>query len=471
MITPTFTAADYAARHPEGCGVVGVSNHPDAARIASLALYALQHRGQESAGICVSDRGNFQLVKNIGRVSEIFTEPVLRQMTGNSAIGHVRYSTTGETSTCNAQPLMANLRKKQIAISHNGNLTNADKLAEELELGGAIYQSTTDSELLLHLIAQDRAGDFGEALHRALTKLEGAYSFAILHDQEMWAVKDPCGIRPLCLGRLGDAWIVASETCALDVVGATFLRELAPGEIVRFSGGEVTRPPALPAAQQAFCVFELIYYSRPDSLAGNRSIYNYRIRLGAELAREHPVEADVVVPVPDSSNPAAIGYAREAGLPLEMGLIRSHYVGRTFIQPAQEIRDFAAKLKYNPVQAILNGRRVVLVDDSIVRGTTSTKIVRMVRDAGAKEVHFRVTAPPWKNSCYYGVDTPNENELLANKMTVEEMRDFLGVDSLGFISMDGVKRSVPPTMRYCDACFTGDYQAGRIVRQTKLLRR
>ncbi len=410
-------------------------------------------------------------MKDVGRVSEVFPERVLAGLAGSNAIGHVRYSTTGSNMACNAQPLLANVRRRQIAIAHNGNLTNADALSAHLEEHGAIFQSTTDSELLLHLIAQDPAGEFADAVRSSLGRMEGAFSVAMLANDEVWAAKDPRGIRPLCLGRLGGAWIVASETCALDIVGATFLRELAPGEVLRFAGGEVHRQPPLAEAPQAFCVFELIYYSRPDSLAGNRSIYHYRLRLGAELAREHPAACDVVVPIPDSSTPAGIGYARELGVPLEMGLIRSHYIGRTFIQPAQDIRDFAARIKYNPVHSAIAGKRVVLVDDSIVRGTTSTRIVRMVRDAGAREVHFRVSAPPWKHSCYYGIDTPNEEELLANRMTPDEIRSYLGVDSIGFISLEGVLRAVPPTTRYCHACFSGRYEAGRIARRTKHLAR
>lgn len=463
LFADSIRAADFARRPNEGCGVVAVYNHPEAARLVSLGLFTLQHRGQESAGIASYDGAHLHLHKGQGLVSEVITEPELAKLTGSTAIGHVRYSTAGASMACNAQPLRANYRGGHIAVAHNGNLTNAEELARFLEASGAIFQSTTDSELLIHLIAQNKEGDFRQALVKSLKRLHGAFSMVILKNDEIYAVKDSFGFRPLCLGKLDNGgWVVASESCALDVVGATFLRELQPGEALHFHDGEIERFGALaPAEAPAFCIFELIYYSRPDSLAANKSIYQYRVRLGEELARERPAEADAIVPVPDSSNAAALGFARASGIPLEMGLIRSHYIGRTFIAPGQSLRDARVKMKFNPVREVLAGKRIVLVDDSIVRGTTARKIVRMVREAGAREVHFRVTAPPWRHPCYYGIDTPTEDQLIANNMTIEEMRQHLEVDSLAFISLDGLMRAVPKTMSYCTTCFTGRYPDGR----------
>lgn len=458
----SFTAADYATRKPEGCGVVGVYNHPDAAQLVTLGLYSLQHRGQESAGVAVHDGREMRLHKGLGLVSDVMTASSIENLPGNVAIGHVRYSTAGGSRACNAQPLMANYRGGNMAVAHNGNLTNADELARALEANGAIFQSTADSELLIHLVAQNREEDFQQALVTALRRLHGAYSFTILRDNELWAVKDPHGFRPLCLGKIEDGWVIASETCALDIMGATFLRELLPGEVVCFRNGGVEKFQALPqAAPPTFCVFELIYYSRPDSIASNHSIYHYRLKLGEELAREAPADADVVISVPDSSNAAALGFSRESGIPLEHGLIRSHYVGRTFIAPEQASRDFGVKVKFNPVREALSGRRVVVVDDSIVRGTTSLKIMRLIREAGAREIHFRITAPPWRHPCFYGIDTPDESRLIANRMSVDQMRDYLEVDSLAFISLDGLMRAVPKTLSYCTSCFTGRYPDGR----------
>lgn len=457
----SITANDFANRPNEGCGVVGVANHPDAAHLTALGLFALQHRGQESAGIA-SYNGYLHLHKGQGLVSDVLTPAEVTRLSGNVAIGHVRYSTAGGSLARNAQPLRANYRGGHIAVAHNGNLTNADELARFLEANGAIFQTTTDSELLIHLIAQNRGPDFREALVTSLKRLHGAFSMVIVRDDELYAVKDSFGFRPLCIGKIGDGWAVASETCALDTMGATFLRELQPGECVCFKGDRIEKFQVLePAENPSFCVFELIYYSRPDSQAANHSIYHFRERLGEELAREHPASADVVVPVPDSSNPAAIGYAREAGIPMEIALIRSHYIGRTFIQPGQSSRNEKVKMKFNPVRELLAGKRVVLVDDSVVRGTTARKIVNMVREAGAREVHFRITAPPWRHPCFYGIDTPSEELLIANKMTENEMAEHFGVNSIGFISMGGLMRAVPPTKSYCTTCFTGRYPDGR----------
>ncbi len=464
---PTFTAADYAAREPEGCGVVGVYNHPDAARLTALALRALQHRGQESAGVASYDGAQIHLRKGQGLVAEVFTTDDLHGLPGSVAIGHVRYSTTGDTIACNAQPLTANYWGGAIAVAHNGNLTNADALATELESNGAIFQSTTDSELLIHLIAQSPDRNFSSALRSSLACLRGAYSMVLLRDDELWAFKDPRGFRPLCIGKLDGGWVVASESCALDVIGAQRVREVAPGELIAFREGQLVSQQPLEARKQALCVFELIYYSRPDSSIDGDNIYEYRLRLGVELAREHPANADVVISVPESGNVAAMGYARAAGIPFEMGLIRSHYVGRTFIEPTQSSRDATARIKYNPVSHVLADKRVVVVDDSVVRGTTIGKITGLLRSAGAREVHFRVSAPPWRHPCVYGIDTPDENELIANRCTIEEMRKLIEADSLGFLSTEGVMRAVPGSLSYCTACFTGDYLEGRPSRKHK----
>lgn len=465
-----FTAEDYALREPEGCGVVGVYNHPEAAKLTYLALYGLQHRGQESAGIAAYDGRRINLVKGNGLVADVFSEERLATLPGRNAIGHVRYSTTGSGQTFNAQPLNGNYRGGHVAVAHNGNLTNADELARAVEANGAIFQSTTDSELLIHLIAQNRSGDFMDALETALKRLRGAYSMTMLRDDELYAIKDPRGWRPLCMGTLGkDSWVVASESCALDILGATYLREVQPGEVMAFRNGQPEKLQMLEPLPKHFCVFELVYYSRPDSVAEGSSIYKFRKALGEELAREHPAEADIVISVPDSSNVAAAGYAAASGLPLEIGLIRSHYVGRTFIQPNQSMRDFGAKMKYNAVREVLRDKRIVVVDDSIVRGTTAKKIVRMLRESGTREIHFRVSAPPWKHSCFYGIDTPDEAKLIANNYDLDGMRGFLNVDSLEFISMDGLMRAMPKTTNYCTTCFTGRYVDGRPRRRSKHL--
>ena len=461
---PPFSASDFAwnTRAKEGCGIVAVYNHPEAARLTSVGLFALQHRGQESAGVASVKGTEMQLRKGPGKVTEVFTPQVTEELSGHVAIGHVRYSTAGGTASYNAQPLMANYRGGHIAVAHNGNLTNAEELAQNLEATGAIFQSTTDSELLVHLIAQNRSENFRDALQQSLRQLHGAFNMLILHNSELYAVKDSFGFRPLCLGKIDDGWIVASESCALDIVGATFLRELQPGEGIHFHNGMPDKFQALtPAPKQSSCVFEIIYYSRPDSLIANKSIYHFRQRLGEELALEYPTEGDVVVAVPDSSVPAAMGYARASGIPLEIGLVRSHYVGRTFITPGQGSRVQSVKLKFNPVREVLQGKRVIILDDSIVRGTTAKKIMKMVREAGAREIHFRVTAPPWRHPCYYGIDTPDEELLIANTMTKEQMCEYFGVDSLEFISEDALMRAVPKTMKYCMSCFDGCYPDGR----------
>lgn len=446
----------------EECGIVAVYNHSEAAKLTYLGLYALQHRGQESAGIVSSDGECLHSHKGRGLVADIFTQEALRALPGNSAIGHVRYSTTGSSVAANAQPISAIYKGGALAIAHNGNITNADDLRAELQDRGAIFQTTTDTEILVHLIAQAGPQDFDEALFMSLMRMRGAYSLLVARPNRIIALKDPRGFRPLCFGKLDEGYVVASESCAFDIMNAQYLRELAPGEILSFADGAVKAYKPFPPAEQAFCIFEYIYFSRPDSMAHSRSISELRHRLGEQLAEEHPAGADVVIAVPDSSTSATVGYAQRSGITYDIGLIRSHYVGRTFIEPDQSIRDFGARIKYNPVRSVLEGRRVVVVDDSIVRGTTSRKIVNLLRGAGAREVHFRVSAPPWRNPCYFGVDTPERGKLLAAKLGgVEDMRKFIGADSLGFISIEGLLRAMPKTLSYCMACFTGKYPNGQ----------
>lgn len=445
------------------CGIVGVFGHPEAANLVYLGLYALQHRGQESAGIVASDGRQLIGHRGEGLVGEVFDEGTLGSLKGHMAIGHVRYSTTGSSRLlANVQPLLVKYNKGQLAVAHNGNLINAAELRSELEGRGAIFQGTSDSEVIVHLIAQSGAHqDFLEGLATSLYRVKGAYSLLFLRERQMVAVKDPRGIRPLCIGKLGDAFVVASESCALDIMGAQFLREIKNGEMVVIDEHGVHIENPFPPVEEHFCIFEYIYFSRPDSLAPGRTIYEIRHALGEQLARERPVEADVVIPTPDSSNAAAIGYSKESGIPFDLGLIRSHYIGRTFIEPSEGIRHFGAKLKYSPVTSVLQDKRVIIVDDSIVRGTTSRKIVEMVRRAGAREVHLRISAPQWKHPCYYGIDTPSATDLIANQLGDEEMRKALGVDSLGFISIEGLRAVAPKTVGYCTACFSGEYPAGR----------
>jgi len=442
------------------CGIVGIANHPEASNLAYLCLYALQHRGQESAGIVTSDGGKFKQYKAMGLVAEIFSQDVLAKLPGKHAIGHVRYSTTGSSTLENAQPFVANMAHGQLAIAHNGNLTNALTRRRQMEADGSIFQSTMDSEVIMHEIARQKGNSLIDRITGALKETEGAYSLAFLADGKMIAARDPKGFRPLVIGKLGDAHVVVSETCALDLIGAQFLREVEPGEIIFFEKNKMQSFKPFPEEEKkAHCIFEFIYFARPDSRIYARDVYTTRKGFGAELAREHPVKADVVIPVPDSGVPAAIGYAQETGVPFEMGLIRNHYVGRTFIEPRNEIRHFGVKIKLNPVREVLEGKRVVVVDDSIVRGTTSMKIVDMIRKAGAKEVHVRISSPPTAWSCFYGIDTPTREELIASKKSAEEIRKFIGADSLGYLSQEGLywfeKRS--DREWFCDACFTGDY--------------
>ncbi len=442
----------------EECGVFGVFGHPEAANLVYLGLYALQHRGQESAGIVSSNGKSLIAHRGMGLVADVFGPDVIERLEGTSAIGHNRYSTTGSTSLKNCQPLVVEYAGGGLAIAHNGNLVNFRELREKLETRGSIFQSSSDSEVMIHLVAAAQGRTVAERVIEALAQVRGAYSLAFLTEHEMIAARDPHGFRPLVLGRLKDAPVIASETCALDLVRAEYVREIEPGEVlvINEAGMESLRPfPKMPARR---CVFEYVYFARPDSLLYGRSVYEVRKQQGRALARECPAHADLVVAVPDSGVPAAIGYAEQAGLPFEMGLIRSHYVGRTFIEPRQSIRHFGVKIKYNPVQAVLDGKRVVLVEDSLVRGTTLSKVIPMLRQAGAREVHMRIAAPPTTNSCFYGIDTPTRDELLASHQSVEEIRRFIGADSLGYLSWDGLYSFLGERREgFCDACFTGDY--------------
>src|SRR5215475_2566858 len=454
----------YADDHfHDHCGVVGVYGHEEAAKLVYLGLYALQHRGQESAGIVSTDGRELHAHRAMGEVEEIFTPEVLSKLPGSSAIGHTRYSTAGDKALLNAQPIMIDCNKGKVAIGHNGNLTNAAEWRRKLEHKGSIFQTNSDTEVIVHLLARSQARHLGGALGDALNQVEGAYSLVVLTIDELYAIRDPRGFRPLNLGKMtapnGDAaWIVASETCAFDLLNAQYVREIEPGEMLRVSRSGLESIRFAPEKPHQFCIFEHVYFSRPDSIIFGRSVNQSREALGRLLAREHPVDADIVVPVPDSGVPAAVGYAIESGIPFRMGLIRNHYIGRTFIEPSQAIRNFGVKLKLNPIRSLIEGKRVILVDDSIVRGTTSRKIVRMVREAGAKEVHVRISCPPTISPCYYGVDTPTREELIASSNTPEEICKFLGADSLGYISLAGLKQAVGDTENtFCTSCYTGVY--------------
>ena len=465
MTTNPFELSDiHGDKLREECGVFGVYGMDGAAALTALGLHALQHRGQEAAGITSWDGALFHTKRAMGHVAGNFdSEEAIRQLPGHASIGHVRYSTTGETSMRNVQPLFAELSSGGFAVSHNGNISNALHLRKALNKRGSIFQSTSDTEVIIHLVATSSYRPLLDRIIDALKQVEGAYSIACLTPEGLIACRDPLGIRPLVLGRLDDAHIVASETVALDVVGATFLRQVEPGEmlVINERGVRSIRPFA--DRDPRPCIFEHVYFSRPDSFLDGNSVYQVRKNIGSELAKESPVDADLVIPVPDSGNPAALGYSQESGIPFEQGIIRSHYVGRTFIQPGQGIRDLSVKLKHNANRQLVTGKRVLLVDDSIVRGTTSLKIVQMMRDAGAKEVHMRIASPPTRHPCFYGVDTPERSKLLAAQMDVERMRDFIKVDSLAFISVDGLYRALGEDMRddtrpqFCDACFTGAY--------------
>ncbi len=451
-------------RPREECGVFGIYGHDDAAALTALGLHALQHRGQEAAGIVSFDGERFQTERRMGLVGDHFSSRnIIDRLRGRVALGHVRYSTTGETILRNVQPLFAELAAGGLAVAHNGNLTNGLTLRKELIAQGAICQSTSDTEVILHLVARSQKPRIIERYIDALRSLEGAYALVALTNKKLIGARDPLGIRPLMLGELNGAYILCSETCALDIIGAKFVREIANGEVVVIDEDGPRSHWPFPKQAPRPCIFEYIYFSRPDSMLGGRSIYDVRKALGAQAARESPVEADVVVPVPDSGVPAALGFAREAGIPFELGIIRNHYVGRTFIEPTQTIRSLGVKLKHNANRAVVAGKRVVLVDDSIVRGTTSVKIVQMLYEAGAREVHMRISSPPIRYPDFYGIDTPEQNSLLAATHSLEEMRRFIGVSSLAFLSIDGMYRSVGFDGRnahrpqFTDHCFTGDY--------------
>ncbi len=464
MTTHPFLSPHDPDKFHEECGVFGVYGTEDAAALTALGLHALQHRGQEAAGIVSYDGKRFHPHRAMGLVGDIFGDSeVIRTMPGDSAIGHNRYSTAGETVLRNVQPLYADYSFGGLALAHNGNLTNARQLRRELVRTGSLFQSTMDTEVIQHLIATSRESRLLDRFIAALRAIDGAYSLVALSRRKLIGARDPLGVRPLVLGQLGDAWILASETCALDIIGASYVRDIEPGELIVIDEDGLHSHHPSPPVRKRLCIFEYIYFARPDSDVDGTNVYEARKAIGAELARESSVEADLVIPVPDSGVPAAIGYAAEAGIPFELGLIRNHYVGRTFIEPTDEIRHLGVRLKHNANRGQLKGKRVVLVDDSIVRGTTSKKIVEMVRAAGASEVHVRISSPPTRSPCFYGIDTPEASELLASNHDVEEIRKLISADSLAYISMDGLYRAMGEHGRdndapqYCDACFSGEY--------------
>jgi amidophosphoribosyltransferase len=447
----------------EECGVFGIWGADNAAGFVALGLHALQHRGQEAAGVTSFDGAHFHSHRAMGHVAGNFDrDEIIRNLAGRTAIGHVRYSTTGETALRNVQPLFAELDGGGFAVAHNGNLSNAMKLRRTLNRRGSIFQSTSDTEVIIHLVATSQAATLLDRFIDALKQIEGAYSLVVLTEEGMIACRDPLGIRPLVMGKLGEATIFASETVAFDIIGATYIRDVEPGELVMVNGSGIRSFRPFAAMQQRPCIFEHVYFARPDSIVESTSVYEVRKAIGAVLAREAPVDADIVVPVPDSGVPAALGFSQESGIPFELGIIRNHYVGRTFIQPSQDVRHLGVKLKHNANSGLVDGKRIVLIDDSIVRGTTSLKIVQMMRDAGAREVHMRIASPPTRHSCFYGVDTPERAKLLAAQMNLEAMTDYIKADSLAFISIDGLYRALgdhrdPLEPQRCDACFTGDY--------------
>ena len=442
------------------CGIFGIANHSDASRMAHLGLYALQHRGQESTGISSSDGDQVFTHKSMGYVADVFSEDVLKRLKGRNAIGHTRYSTAGDSSEGNAQPIVVKSIRNYgtVALVHNGNLINAFSLRERLERQGAIFQSTSDSEVILHLLARSEADNLLDALAETLAQVQGAFCLLLLTQDSLIAVRDPNGFRPLNLGKVDGSYVLASETCAFDLIGATYIREVEPGEIVLMRGDDLQSVKALQAPRLAKCIFEHVYFSRPDSVVFGRTVQTSRDLMGHILAQESPVDADLVVPIPDSGVAAAIGYSQESRIPFAFGLIRNHYVGRTFIEPKTKIRHFGVKVKLNPVKELLTGKRVVLIDDSIVRGTTSRKIVKMVRAAGAKEVHVRISCPPTLSPCFYGIDTPTKKELIASSHTVEEIAKYIEADSLAYLSLPGLIRAVAGKgSEFCTACYTGQY--------------
>ena len=449
----------FFSRPEEECGIFGIFNHPEASNLTYLGLYALQHRGQESCGIVSSDGLGLHAHKSMGLVADVFgNQEIFKSLPGKAAIGHVRYSTTGSSVIKNVQPIMVDYSRGSIAVAHNGNLVNAQIIKDELEAWGSIFQTTMDTEIIVHLLATSKANSLVERLSEALNRIKGAYCLLFLTETRMIAARDPHGFRPLCLGKLGDAYVVASESCALDLIEADFVREIEPGEIIEIDRNGMTSHFPLKKAEPTPCIFEFVYFARPDSFIFGKNVYQVRKELGRELAREHKIEADVVIPVPDSGVPAAMGYAEESGIRFELGLIRNHYVGRTFIEPQQSIRHFGVKIKLNPVRDVLKGKKVIVIDDSIVRGTTSRKIVKMVRHAGAKEVHVLISSPPTSYPCYYGIDTPTRKELISSSHTIDEITRYITADSLGYLSREGLLTAVGGNdSSYCRACFSGDY--------------
>jgi amidophosphoribosyltransferase len=450
----------------EECGVVAIYGNPEAEKLAYLGLHALQHRGQESAGIVTSDGEHLHQHKSMGTVADIFTEEALASLRGTLAIGHTRYSTAGDSALLNAQPIMVQSNKGAIALAHNGNLVNALSIRQKLESQGSIFQTNSDTEVIMHLIALSREQTLPDAMADSLRRVEGAFSLVMISRDRIFAARDPRGFRPLAMGHIPagpgerrEAIVFASETCAFDLIGAVYDRDVKPGELVIVGPEGVSSRFYSPSPSQSSCIFEHVYFSRPDSIVFGRSVDLSRDLMGRQLAREAPVQADLVVPVPDSGNTAAIGYSAESGIPFRLGLIRNHYIGRTFIEPRQSVRDFGVKLKLNPVHSLLDGKRVILVDDSIVRGTTSRKIVRMIRHAGAKEVHMRISCPPTISPCFYGVDTPSKKQLIAANKTVDEIREYIGADSLAYLSLEGLKKACADGEKttYCSACYTGQY--------------
>jgi len=443
------------------CGVFGVHGCKDAARLCYLGLYSLQHRGQESAGIVSLDKSKFYVAKGMGLVSEVFDEDNLKYCRGSQAMGHVRYSTTGSSNPNNIQPLYSKTSKGKVAIGHNGNITNALTLFNKLRKAGSLFQSTVDSEVILHLLSRDHARDFLKNLQNTLAQIEGAYSLVMLTEHGLIAARDPHGFRPLVLGRLNHGYVIASETCAFDLIGATYIREIERGEIVCITDEGIKSVFVPKQLKPGLCIFEHVYFARPDTVLFGDSVYEVRKELGRVLAREHPVEADLVMAIPDSGNSAALGYAEESGIPFELGMTRNHYVGRTFIQPSQKVRDFAVRVKLNPVRSVIEGKRVIVVDDSIVRGTTSKHRVSAIRDAGAKAVHVRISSPPITYPCHFGIDTPNRDKLIGAQKTVDEICKYIGADSLAFISKEGMLSAVQSQApdQFCVGCFTGKYPA------------
>jgi amidophosphoribosyltransferase len=442
----------------EYCGVVGIFGHKDAAQLAYLGLYALQHRGEESAGIVATDGKKVHMHKGMGLVGGVFTPESLKKLKGHTAIGHVRYSTTGSSTIKNVQPLLVNHKKGFIAVAHNGNITNSVELRDELEDSGSILQTTMDSELIVHLLVKDHKNNYREKIGPISSRIEGAFSFVLLVNDSIYAMRDPHGFKPLCLGKIGEAYVVASETCALDIMRAEYIRDIEPGETLIIDKNGLTSVKQPEPKRLASCIFEYIYFARPDSNIFTKSVYQTRKNLGRALAKESPVDADLVMPIPDSGMYAALGYAEESKLPFEIGFIRNHYIGRTFIQPSQLVRDFKVRIKLNPVTDLIKGKRIVIVEDSIVRGTTSRGRVRALREAGASQIHMRVSCPPLISPCFYGIDFPTKKELIAANHSIEDIRKFVGVDTLHYLSLDGMLGAMLlPRETFCTACFSGDY--------------